>query len=119
MVRVQRNFTAELIYERGAHRNQLFGSISSVSGIVAIFQFTTSTISFPLRNVRSTHTVNVNGPNGPVVPDIGAKTLAVVREPNVNELVLGHGEQQVALAVILDLSQGTGLTLQKDRFLAN
>ena len=38
---------------------------------------------------------------------IGAETLAVVGEPDVDDMVLGAGEEEVAFAIELDLGEGS------------
>lgn len=48
-------------------------------------------------------TVNVDRPDGPVVALVGAEALSIVRVPNVDNVVLGRGEEEVALGVVLDL----------------
>jgi hypothetical protein len=61
--------------------------------------------------------VDVNAPDGAVVAVVGAQALAVQREPHVRLLVLGGGEEQVALAVVLDLRDRTLVALQENRSL--
>ena len=50
-------------------------------------------------------TVDVDRPYGPVVPIVRAKTLAVMREPYIDDVVLGAGEEEIALLIELDLRQ--------------
>lgn len=44
--------------------------------------------------------VDVDGPDGALVAVVGAEALAVVREPGADMLVLGCGEDDVAIAVV-------------------
>ena len=50
-------------------------------------------------------TVNIDRPDRSVVAVVSSKTLAVVREPDVDDVVLGAGKEQVSLFVELDLGQ--------------
>lgn len=52
-------------------------------------------------------TVYINGPDGTVVTLVGAETLAIVREPSVNDWILCDGEEQVTFTVELDLGERT------------
>ncbi len=44
--------------------------------------------------------IDVDGPDGTDVAAVRAETLAVVREPGANDLVLGDGEEEIAIEVI-------------------
>jgi len=50
-------------------------------------------------------TVDIDRPDRSVVAVVSPETLAVVREPDVDDVVLGAGEEQVSLFVELDLGQ--------------
>src|SRR4051812_19666923 len=64
-------------------------------------------------------TVHIGSPNSTLMPMIGAQTLTIVRVPHIHDVVLANCEQQIALAIILDLSQRTLVALQQDRPLQN
>ena len=53
-----------------------------------------------------TRTVDVYCPNGAVVPVVGPETLSVVREPDVDNVVFGAGEEEIALLVEFYLRKG-------------
>lgn len=53
--------------------------------------------------------VDVDGPDGTLVALVGAQALAIVTEPGADMLILGDGEEKVAVAVELDLRQRTFL----------
>ena len=52
-------------------------------------------------------TVDVEGPYGAFMAIVGAETLAVVGEPDVDDMVLRAGEEKVAFAIELDLCEGS------------
>jgi uncharacterized linocin/CFP29 family protein len=52
---------------------------------------------------RSGRTVDVDGPYGAVVAVVRAKALAVVGEPDVDDVVLRAREKQVAFLVVPEL----------------
>ena len=51
------------------------------------------------------HTVDIDRPDCTIVTVVSSETLAVVREPDVDNVVLGAGEEQVSFLVELDLGQ--------------
>ena len=55
-------------------------------------------------------TVYIDRPDCSVVTVVSSETLAVVREPDVDNVILGAGEEEVALFVELDLGQGSFVT---------
>ena len=55
-------------------------------------------------------TVYVDGPDGTVVALVGSEALAVVREPRIDDGILCDREEQIALAVELDLGERTLVT---------
>jgi hypothetical protein len=57
-------------------------------------------------------TVNIDGPHCTNVAVICSKTLAIVRVPDIDDLVLGDREQEIAFAIVLDLCKRTSVTLQ-------
>jgi hypothetical protein len=56
-------------------------------------------------------TVDINGPNSSNVAVVSSKTLAIMRIPDVDNLVLGDREEKIAFAIVLDLCQRTSVTL--------
>ena len=48
---------------------------------------------------EETRTVDVYCPDGAVVSAIGPETLAVVREPDIYDVVFGGGKEEIALLV--------------------
>lgn len=45
---------------------------------------------------------------------ISSKTLSVVREPSIDDVILGDGEDKITLSVELDLGERTLVTREKD-----
>lgn len=60
-------------------------------------------------------TRDVAAPNGAVVAAVGAEALAVVGEPDVRGVVLGAGEEEVAVAVVLEEGQGPLVPFHQNR----
>ncbi|KAI3488103.1 hypothetical protein L1887_47882 [Cichorium endivia] len=58
--------------------------------------------------------VYVDGPYGTVVALVGSEALAIVREPGVDDGVLCDREEQITLAVELDLGERTLVAREKD-----
>lgn len=56
------------------------------------------------------HTIHINRPDRSIVTIVSSEALAVVREPGVDNVVLGAGEEKVALFVKLDLGQSSFVT---------
>lgn len=56
---------------------------------------------------RGRRTIDINRPDRSTVAIISSETLAIVREPGVDNVVLGTGEEEVALFIELDLGQGS------------
>lgn len=52
---------------------------------------------------------DVDGPDGTLVALVGSEALAIVTEPGADVLILGDGEEEVAVAVEFDLRQRTFL----------
>ena len=50
-------------------------------------------------------TIDINRPNGPVVAIVRSKTLAIVREPDVDNVVFRTGKQEIALLIEFYLGQ--------------
>lgn len=53
-------------------------------------------------------TINVNGPDGSVVTVVGSQSFTVVRVPDVDDVVLGCGEEEVTLGIVLNLCGRAG-----------
>ena len=62
-------------------------------------------------------TVDVDAPDGAGVPGEGAEPFAVQRVPHTRGRVLRAAEQQVTLAVVLDLRDRTVVAVQHQRLL--
>jgi len=43
-----------------------------------------------------------------------AETLSIVREPGIDDMILGHGKEQISLAVVFDLRERTLVALKKN-----
>jgi hypothetical protein len=56
---------------------------------------------------RRLRTVACNRPDGSVVTVVRAQSLSIRREPGVDDMVLGGGEQKIALFVVHDLGKRT------------
>ena len=50
-------------------------------------------------------TIDIDRPDGSIVTIVGPEALAIVRKPDVNNVVFGAGEEEVSLLVELDLGQ--------------
>lgn len=61
--------------------------------------------------------VHVQAPHGTLVTIVRAQALPVGGPPDVRRGILRAGEQQVALAVVLDLCYRSVVALQQQRFL--
>ena len=61
--------------------------------------------SLQCKHCSLVRTVDVDRPYGAVVPIVRAETLAVMREPDIDDVVLGAGEEEIALLIELDLRQ--------------
>jgi hypothetical protein len=57
-------------------------------------------------------TVDIDGPDSTLMAVITSKTLAIMRIPNVDNLVLGDREEKITFTIVLDLRQRTSVTLQ-------
>lgn len=60
-------------------------------------------------------TGDITAPDGAVVASIGAKTLAVVGEPDGRHVVLGAGEEEISLPVVLEERERPLVALHQDR----
>ena len=58
-----------------------------------------------MRSEGKARTVDVNRPDGALMSVIRAQPLAIVGEPDVNDVVFRAGEEEVALEVELDLCE--------------
>lgn len=61
--------------------------------------------------------VDIQTPNGALMAIVSSQPLPVHREPNIRFVILRAGEQQVAFPVVLDLRDGTLVSLQHQRAL--
>lgn len=50
-------------------------------------------------------TVDIDRPDSSDVSLVCAKALSIVREPGIDDVILGHREEQIALTVVFDLRQ--------------
>ncbi len=69
------------------------------------------------KQVISPLTVAVERPDGTGVAVEGAQAFAIDGPPHRGDVVLGGAEEQVAVAVVADLGDGTLVAVQGDRFL--
>lgn len=61
------------------------------------------------------HTGNIAAPDGSIVAAVGAEALAVVGEPDGGGVVLGAGEEKIALPVVLQEREGPLVALHQNR----
>lgn len=69
-----------------------------------------STLHHPIRMLEDT--VDINTPESTRMSIVGAQPLAIEGIPHSRRCIFCDTEQQVAIAVILDLSDGTLMTVQ-------
>ena len=50
-------------------------------------------------------TVDIDRPDSSDVSLVCSETLSIVREPGIDDVILGHREEQIALTVVFDLRQ--------------
>ena len=52
-------------------------------------------------------TIHIKRPHGALMPVVRAQSFPIIREPDVDDMVLGAGEEEIALLVELDLRERT------------